>query len=195
MTTAAVKLSAEKSVQAAAIAGAKGDVNVDGVIDTRDVVSLQKYLLGKESRIYPDPADLDDDGTVDIFDMGLLKRDVIQRAEIPEPVYGPPEWFTTSATTTTMPMTQPLYGPPSLFTTTESSIWTEMPQTEYGPPNWFESTTLEVMTNTEPQDVYGPPNWFTDDPEESKTVTTETTMFTTPETTMETLYGPPNAWR
>ena len=179
-TAAAARLSAENAAQAEAICGAPGDVNIDGVINTLDIVALQKFLLGKESNINADSADLDGDGTIDIFDMGLLKRDVIQQEKYPEPV-----------TETTM---QPVYGPPHMFTSTTDATTTTMAppettmETLYGPPVWM-TTTLEIMTSTEPQDVYGPPNWFTREPTEPPTVTTTTEILPQPE------YGPPDVER
>lgn len=57
-----------------------GDVNVDGEVDTLDIVCLQKYLLGLgqlENDGAVSCADLNTDDSVDIFDLGLLKQMVI----------------------------------------------------------------------------------------------------------------------
>ena len=51
-----------------------GDVNRDDAVDVADVIALQKYLLGFPEAISPDTSDLDGDGMIDIFDLGLLKR-------------------------------------------------------------------------------------------------------------------------
>ncbi len=56
-----------------------GDVNLDGVSDTLDVILLQKYLLALESLSTEQftAADLTSDGKVDVFDLGVLKRRII----------------------------------------------------------------------------------------------------------------------
>lgn len=170
-----------------------GDVDGNGMIEVIDAAALQRYLHGQKSTINPALADLDGDGEIDIFDLGLLKRAVIEmRDQPPAPLYGPPEWFTTTSTTP-LP-TQPLYGPPEWFTTTATETMPTTFQTLYGPPEWF-NTTVETITTTIPQDVYGPPNWFTsttkpEDPQPTAETTVTTPMETT--TMMETLYGPPN---
>ncbi len=155
-----------------------GDVDGNGKIEVVDAGALQHYLHNNAVYIQGDAADLDADGVIDVFDLDLLKRMVIELQEnslspyetLPAPVYGPPSWFTT---------------------TTEKETTTE-PQTEYGPPSWF--TTAEEETQTEPQDVYGPPEWFTD-----KFETTVVEEETVPPTEIETetelliqpVYGPP----
>ena len=57
-----------------------GDVNVDGEVDVRDIISLQKHLLG-QSKLTSEGAatcaDLNNDGSVDVFDLGLLKQMII----------------------------------------------------------------------------------------------------------------------
>ena len=51
-----------------------GDVNGDSSVDVTDIITLQKYLLGIGTLPQPETADLDADGQVDIFDLGLLKH-------------------------------------------------------------------------------------------------------------------------
>ena len=38
---------------------------------------MQKYLLGLGTLAVPDHADMDKDGNTDVFDLGLLKREVL----------------------------------------------------------------------------------------------------------------------
>lgn len=59
-----------------------GDINNDGVISIADAVTLQNYLLGKET--FTDQsmfvrADLDGDGRVDVFDMVLMRQKLIEQ--------------------------------------------------------------------------------------------------------------------
>ncbi len=56
-----------------------GDVNLDGTADTVDIILLQKYLLTLESFSAEQfsAADLTDDGKVDVFDLGVLKRRIL----------------------------------------------------------------------------------------------------------------------
>lgn len=58
-----------------------GDVDLDGRISLLDVIALQRYLLnvkplGEEGLA---DADLDQNGTVDIFDLALLKRKLLTK--------------------------------------------------------------------------------------------------------------------
>ena len=63
---------------AAMISGLRiqGDANADGICDVRDAVMLQKWILAVPGATLTDTAaaDLNHDGIVDIFDLGLLKR-------------------------------------------------------------------------------------------------------------------------
>ncbi len=54
----------------------RGDVNLDGRVNTSDAVLLQKYLLGIESLSEKQiqAAELCEDGTVNAFDLAFLKR-------------------------------------------------------------------------------------------------------------------------
>lgn len=53
-----------------------GDIRSDGVVDDTDIISLQKYMLGAESFTQEqfDAADLNDDASVNGFDLAILKR-------------------------------------------------------------------------------------------------------------------------
>jgi hypothetical protein len=50
-----------------------GDLNLDGAVNAKDVRLLQDWILGKKVTI-PGNADIDGDGTVDVFDLGQLKQ-------------------------------------------------------------------------------------------------------------------------
>ena len=62
----------------------KGDVNLDNKVDILDYIALNKFILGKGNLISAASnekkltasvnADLNNDGEVDVFDLGLLKR-------------------------------------------------------------------------------------------------------------------------
>lgn len=60
-----------------------GDMTLDSQIGVTDVVAFQKYLLkaGTLSAQQLSLADLNGDGTVDIYDMALLKRELIKTAK------------------------------------------------------------------------------------------------------------------
>lgn len=56
--------------------GMLGDVNGDGTIDLRDLILLQKYILGVQTFTLPQTlrADVTQDAAVDVFDLAILKR-------------------------------------------------------------------------------------------------------------------------
>ena len=58
-----------------------GDVNSDGEQSVSDIIALQKYLLGLDVEIDPAAADLNGDGVIDVFDLGLLKRRLLQKRQ------------------------------------------------------------------------------------------------------------------
>lgn len=66
-------------VPSASVNGCKGDINLDGSVDVLDAVLMQKYLLGQENfsgeQAYA--ADVASDAVPDVFDLTLLKRDLI----------------------------------------------------------------------------------------------------------------------
>ena len=51
-----------------------GDVNASGELELTDLVAFTKYLHGKGTLAAPEAGDMDQDGTLDVFDLGLLKR-------------------------------------------------------------------------------------------------------------------------
>ena len=57
-----------------------GDVNADGTVSVADAVMLQKYLHGQGSLKLAAAADLYEDGEVDVFDLAMLKRMLLQPA-------------------------------------------------------------------------------------------------------------------
>ena len=59
----------------------KGDNNGDGSFGLADVILLQKWLsaVPGTTLVNPDAADLNNDGIVDIFDLGLMKRMLLQK--------------------------------------------------------------------------------------------------------------------
>ena len=57
----------------------KGDVNNDGEVNTADLVTLQKYLLGNGTVASFYTADVNSDGNVDIFDNVSLRKLLIKK--------------------------------------------------------------------------------------------------------------------
>lgn len=57
----------------------KGDVNVDGTVSVLDVVVLQKWLLCAGNLDCWQNADLCEDGVIDIFDLRMMKRKLIEK--------------------------------------------------------------------------------------------------------------------
>ncbi len=62
----------------------KGDVNGDGVINTRDIVTMQKYLLGEDTDIDTDGADLNNDKKINVADMIYLTGIFTEAGQIPK---------------------------------------------------------------------------------------------------------------
>ena len=56
------------------VSAVKGDANGDGVFDLVDLIVLQKYLHLQGTLKNAGNADVYQDGTVDVFDLGLMKR-------------------------------------------------------------------------------------------------------------------------
>ena len=53
----------------------KGDVDGNSIISVVDAVKMQKWVLNKSCPgIYAENMDINEDGVVDVFDLGLLKR-------------------------------------------------------------------------------------------------------------------------
>lgn len=62
--------------------GLIGDVNLDGVVDVKDVIFLQKYILNKNKNFAIQNAiagDLNRDGKVNIIDLALLKQILLNK--------------------------------------------------------------------------------------------------------------------
>lgn len=58
--------------------GIRGDVNADGSVSLADVVMLQKWILGAESISDLQAGDMDGNGCVDVYDLALMKRALLQ---------------------------------------------------------------------------------------------------------------------
>ena len=56
-----------------------GDVDADGTIAVSDVILMQRYLLGSAELNDPAQADVCDDGVIDIFDLSMLKRTLLNQ--------------------------------------------------------------------------------------------------------------------
>ncbi|MCR4646077.1 MAG: hypothetical protein K5695_11850 [Oscillospiraceae bacterium] len=56
-----------------------GDVNADGTFDVLDLVLLQEWLLAIPDVTLDDPdaGDLDGNEALDVFDLGLMKRELL----------------------------------------------------------------------------------------------------------------------
>lgn len=48
-------------------------------------MTLQKHLLGLKATVSGDTADLNSDGVIDVFDLALLKRQLLQKKLSPIP--------------------------------------------------------------------------------------------------------------
>ena len=68
------------------VTSVKGDVNADGTCNTLDVVLLQKWLLHTANVTLADweAGDLYEDGTLDVFDLSMMKRLLTAPADKPE---------------------------------------------------------------------------------------------------------------
>ena len=63
----------------------KGDVNHDNNIGVLDIVTLQRFLLAENTKIYTDTSDMDSNSKINGFDLGLLKKLVLAKQNEPEP--------------------------------------------------------------------------------------------------------------
>ena len=92
-----------------------GDVNGDDVVNTSDVVTMTKYLLGTDVKIVKENADLNSDGKVNIIDAILLTGKLTGAVTDPttEPTTEPTSEPTTEPTTepTVAPTTEPTSDP------------------------------------------------------------------------------------
>ena len=60
-----------------------GDVDLNGKVELKDLVTLQKYMLGFKATVDAVTADMNADGTVDVFDLALLKRELLKKNSEP----------------------------------------------------------------------------------------------------------------
>ncbi len=88
---AAVAVDGTVIESSSAPAGLMGDVDKNGKIEILDIISLQKYLHGKEATVYLETADLNQDNVLNIFDLILLKRMMIQENTSAVPVLVKPQ--------------------------------------------------------------------------------------------------------
>lgn len=58
----------------------KGDANNDGKVSITDVIMLQKWLLGEGELICWQNIDLYEDNQIDVFDLYLLKRMLVENS-------------------------------------------------------------------------------------------------------------------
>lgn len=59
-----------------------GDVNMDGKVNTADLVSMSGFLLGKKAdTVSMENSDLNDDKTIDVFDLCILRKIILFKQE------------------------------------------------------------------------------------------------------------------
>ena len=62
------------------VMGIKGDVNADNEFSVADVVMLQRWLLADGTKLKSwQSADLCEDGIIDVFDLVMMKRMLIEK--------------------------------------------------------------------------------------------------------------------
>lgn len=79
--TEAERYANEWNLKFVALEAESGDVNFDGVFNISDVVTLQSWLLGKSNSelSYWKSADLCEDGEINVFDLCIMKRMLVER--------------------------------------------------------------------------------------------------------------------
>lgn len=55
----------------------RGDVDANGRFEVADIVLMQKYLLGIGSLKAPEQGDMYEDGVLNVYDLGLMKREIL----------------------------------------------------------------------------------------------------------------------
>ena len=80
---AAVMCAAIPAITISAAQTLAGDVNLDGTVSVSDLVAFTKYLHGKAPLAQQalENADMDQDGSNDVFDLGLMKKTVLSGTE------------------------------------------------------------------------------------------------------------------
>ena len=77
-------IAADGTVIGIAGSALSGDVDGNGKVEIRDIITLQKYLLGMQTELRTEAADLNHDNKLDIFDLALLKHLVLHQQTVPE---------------------------------------------------------------------------------------------------------------
>lgn len=79
VTETAAQTQAQEVAAAHAASGTTGDIDGDGKVSSKDVLKLQRYLLGLEklSETEKKAADLNGDGKIDSKDLLVLKKKVL----------------------------------------------------------------------------------------------------------------------
>lgn len=57
------------------------DINMDSVVDISDVTALQKYIADYDITVNIENADLDGNGSIDIYDATYLQRALLELSE------------------------------------------------------------------------------------------------------------------
>ena len=79
----AVKGTANPFTSSSSSTTLKGDVNLSGEVDLKDLISLKKYILGLDSDADKKAADVNGNGTVDVADISVLKNIIITPSSTP----------------------------------------------------------------------------------------------------------------
>jgi len=77
-TTTTTEITTTVTTTTTAYVPMQGDINVDDTINIVDVVLAQKYLLGIPERVHYKFMDMNNDGKLNIFDLIIIKRIVLE---------------------------------------------------------------------------------------------------------------------